>query len=320
MKVCGEIRRVAVCGVSLLLATLAVWPCVAAEVLDLNDAQRQFLAMSAAERRNAFTNVAFREAMLGAPMWEDRAWRTAKPGETSRFRHLPGVPNMRDLGGLVGLDGRRIRRGLLYRSAGLNGNAPRRVVSTNAAGKAVYEYYGKGAERLTDERRALARRIFGIRTDLDLRSDGECHGMTGSPLGPETKWVHVPSGAYGDFLARRESVQKCLAVFFDEQNYPIVFHCISGADRTGSLAYLLEALLGVSDDDLALDWELTAFCVGPNWRHSQFDALLASFAKCPGTNARERAESVVRSLGYTDVDIARFREFMLEEKKPRVKK
>ena len=39
----------------------------------------------------------------------------------------------------------------------------------------------------------------------------------------------------------------------------VFFHCAGGADRTGSLAFLIEALLGVSESDLSKDYELTTF-------------------------------------------------------------
>jgi protein tyrosine/serine phosphatase len=37
----------------------------------------------------------------------------------------------------------------------------------------------------------------------------------------------------------------------------VYFHCRVGADRTGTLAYILEGLLGVSDEDRKQDYELT---------------------------------------------------------------
>jgi len=47
----------------------------------------------------------------------------------------------------------------------------------------------------------------------------------------------------------------------------VCFHCAGGADRTGSLAFLIEALLGVSESDMSKDYELAY-----NWattRHAQ---------------------------------------------------
>lgn len=47
-------------------------------------------------------------------------------------------------------------------------------------------------------------------------------------------------------------------------NYPIYFHCNTGANRTGSLAYFINGLLGVSYEDLVKDFKLTSFSVYGN--------------------------------------------------------
>ena len=39
----------------------------------------------------------------------------------------------------------------------------------------------------------------------------------------------------------------------------IYMHCAAGADRTGTLAFLIEALLGVNESDLSKDFEITSF-------------------------------------------------------------
>ena len=40
---------------------------------------------------------------------------------------------------------------------------------------------------------------------------------------------------------------------------PVYFHCGAGADRTGTAAIMLEALLGMSESDISKDFELTSF-------------------------------------------------------------
>ena len=39
----------------------------------------------------------------------------------------------------------------------------------------------------------------------------------------------------------------------------IYFHCTIGSDRTGTLAYFLEGLLGVSEEDRLRDYEISYF-------------------------------------------------------------
>ena len=224
-----------------------------------------------------------------------------------RLMHLSRVHNMRDFGGRVGLGGRRVRQGRVYRSAGLNANARK----SKSKGGMV-----PGRVTLTDASRAYAKGVLGIRTDLDLRSDRECFGMTGSPLGPEVKWVHVSSSAYGGMGKDKgkNAFAKAFRVFLDEKNYPMVFHCIAGADRTGSLAFILNALLGVDEEELWRDWEVTGFqsrSVSFNHR-ARFDKLVKVFDAFPGATLHERVAAYVKSVGFTDADIEKFRELMLE--------
>jgi protein tyrosine/serine phosphatase len=48
-------------------------------------------------------------------------------------------------------------------------------------------------------------------------------------------------------------------VLADESNYPIFFHCAIGTDRTGTLAYLINGLLGVPEEDLYYDYCFSNF-------------------------------------------------------------
>ena len=243
-----------------------------------------------------------------------------------RFMAVDRVSNMRDIGGWKGLNGRRVRLGLAYRSAAFDSG--------------VRFWHGKGYKYLfgldpvTDEEKSnikpSVRTIsdkgidelvngLGIRSDLDLRSPHECFGMKGSPLGAGVKWFHCPQltyGQLGDESARR-ALAAAFRVFLDKSNYPIVFHCAGGADRTGAVAFMVNGILGVSLDDLRKDWELTAFgtshAVNPYFTHkTRFDRMVAVFDSQPGATLTERIVSYVKSCGFTDADIVRVREIMLE--------
>ena len=197
-----------------------------------------------------------------------------------RLVRMTGTHNCRDIGGRRGLGGRRIRQGLVYRTAGLNSNAPMEYYTNDeilefekkgelvkmghpgrelhrrlARGEKLSSHpsrnglvkrtcFAPGRRRLSDREVARILSFYGIRTDIDLRTDNECYGMTGSPLGPSVKWVHISySGYTGAFSETGLAInKKVFAVFMDGNSYPIVFHCIGGADRTGTVAMLLEAL------------------------------------------------------------------------------
>ena len=165
--------------------------------------------------------------------------------------------------------------------------------------------------------RAYILKRFGIKSEVDLRSKKECFGMEGSPLGPSVKWFHYSASAYSGMQGERgrEAFTKVFKVFLDEKNYPIDFHCIAGQDRTGSVAYVLAALLGADEDRLMRDWETTAF-----WNRNvtfahveRYDKLVEGFKQSfPADTVRERVEKYVLSLGFTPDDIEKFRSIMLE--------
>lgn len=268
-----------------------------------------------------------------------------------RLIRVPGVPNVRDIGGRRAMDGTRIRQGLVYRSAGLNDNPEdidfltwdecRREFASGALtnrgpwqAKHMAKIYAgawpsndwhrvpiataRGRERLTDESRRIMLVDLGIRTDLDIRGDKEVEGMSASPLGDRVKWIHVPASAYSGLGRPRgkELMKKCLDVFLDESNYPIVFHCIGGQDRTGSLAFVIEALMGVEDEELYRDWECSGFTNPGNWFcHKDlfmqlYDNVLGRY---PGETTRERAEAYVKDCGLTEKDIVKLRKILLEK-------
>ena len=286
---------------------------LAAEVPDWNAAQEKFFSMSPAERRQAFADSQWR---LAAFTPGGGKWREAKEGETSRFVHLGNVQNMRDFDGLKTQDGKTFRSGMLFRSGGLNGNARQRPV-TNELGKVSRRYFGRGAVLLDKDAIEYATKKLGLRTDLDLRGPGECNYMVASPLGTGVRWVRTSFQPYAALFTPegKAAFAEAFAVLLDETNYPLVFHCISGADRTGTLAFIIEALCGVSDADMLLDWEITVFSTrNMGFAHPErYDRLIEGFMKYPGATMREKVEAFVIEQGFTREEIDRLRAFLLKE-------
>ena len=174
-----------------------------------------------------------------------------------------------------------------------------------------------GRNRLKGAHLDYALHTMGIKSDIDLRSDGECWGMKGSPLGDTVTWYHYSSGAYGGMQTSfgRGAFTNVFKVFLDEKNYPIDFHCIAGQDRTGAVAFIINGLLGVDEEELYRDWESTGFWnPSPAFNHKRlFDHLYAGFKKWPGKTINERIEAYVLSLGFTKADIDHLRDIMLEK-------
>ena len=273
-----------------------------------------------------------------------------------RLLQFASVRNARDFGGRIGMDGRRVKQSMMFRTSGLNNNAQivyykldevmqlheeGKLEAMGDQGKKLENQIKRGEKidpkfirlikstpsepgkpKLNDEQRQFILDTFGIKTDIDLRSDMECYGMTGSPLGPTVKWYQWSYSSFGySYLFTSNGYKSFKTVFtlmLDEANYPIVFHCIGGADRTGVLATVLHALLGIDENELAKDYEstwLSSACGVVDKVHREwFETFLGRIAKYDGANFREKAENfAIKSCGLTMDDINKFRDIMLEK-------
>lgn len=233
-------------------------------------------------------------------------------------RNVPfgaGAFNVRDLGGLQTMSGEPLRRGVAYRADGLH--------------------------RLpTEEIERLA--SLGVRTVVDLRSDGEVD-VAASIAAEGIVVLHLPvlrdvwshdafdGGASPvdavTFLVERylemlDEGAGAIAAIFEllaaSSCRPLAFHCSAGKDRTGVIAALLLALLGVPDDDIADDYTTSAAAMDKlvEWVRTQrpeaADAMAkqpAVFLSCPPeamhvflARVRARWGSVERYLDSIGVD------------------
>ena len=226
-----------------------------------------------------------------------------------RVCRIDGLVNVRDIGGYCTGDGRRVRQGLVYRTEQMNATA---YTPKNRRDK-----WRPGTSLLKENVVAEARETFGFRTELDLRTDWECFGMTASPLGPDVRWVRVESSNYGDMKSpkAREAFARCFRTVNDAKNLPLVFHCAGGADRTGTLAFLIEGILGVGEEDMWKDWELTIFWYDKlKFNHWNYMLGLTSLLeeKFPKRTLQEQCVAYAKDCGITDDEIAAFRKLMLE--------
>ncbi len=216
---------------------------------------------------------------------QDYYWRL-NGGEASHFTTAwdaprwiwaEGTSNVRDLGGwkIAGQPGRRIRQGMIYRGGEMD---------THLA--------------ITEDGIRVLREELGIRTDLDLR--GEVFGKRfESPLGPDIRFENIPMAAYADFIAQKETCYKVFELLCDESCYPVYFHCWGGADRGGTLALVICALLGAADIDLLVDYELTSLSIwGDRSRSSElFCGFVDALKEYEGETLGKKVVSFLDSCG-----------------------
>ena len=172
--------------------------------------------------------------------------------QAPRVLYVDGVTNVRDLGGRVTEDGGRVRQGLLFRGGQLNDN--------------------EGTRMISDEGIKTMRQTFGIKTELDLRASDEHGGITKSFLGNDVKYYRKSGTTKITSDYAPGYLQQVFEYLANERNYPLFFHCIIGTDRTGMIAWLVNGLCGVSEEDL--------------WR----DYLFSNFGRIGGTRKKSKIQ------------------------------
>jgi protein tyrosine/serine phosphatase len=183
---------------------------------------------------------------------------------------LEGVVNVRDVGGLPTADGRRIRPGVLIRSANLSF-----VTEADVA-------------RLVNE--LQVRRVLDLRTDVEVRnsepgllygrdgvtfhhlslypdgkSEAEAEREAAESPDPVAPWAgeQYPEGrdpqvvSYLRYLERRpDSIVAALRAIAEPDGATVV-HCAAGKDRTGMVIALALSVAGVPREVIAADYAVT---------------------------------------------------------------
>lgn len=170
-----------------------------------------------------------------------------------------GIENCRDLGGIQCVGGKRIKKGLLFRSASLSGASEKdiRVLTETYRLSRIIDLR-TDAERLQkpdpviDGVEYLALPIFDEATAGITREDGS-QAKLALPDMAELYRTMVTAKAC------REAFREVLIRIFshDFEQGSILWHCTAGKDRCGLTSALVLAALGVSKEDIMEDYLLT---------------------------------------------------------------
>lgn len=194
--------------------------------------------------------------------------------------------NMRDLGGIP-CNGGSIKFGKIIR------------------GGAVYPGDTETVRILHDE--------VGIRAELDLLN-GHL-GYTSSPIGDDVDFC-CPIADNWDwayyYLTYTDQMREAFRFIFDSvaRGRMLYMHCQQGADRTGTLAVLVEGLLGVSQPNIDVDYELTSFSADTTSvrkrSNTAYQALITRINAMSGNTFQMKVVNYVASLGFTAAEINDF--------------
>jgi len=176
-----------------------------------------------------------------------------------RLIALRGVSNLRDMGDYPASDGRRVRRGLVYRSAALDKIDEPDTDAFLALGlRTICDFRSPQERDAAPYRRPVGCQaiihtleiVSGVGPAMrDLMHSGQAT--------PDAYRALLTQGYRGYVREHTESYRALFARLLDPASYPILFHCSAGKDRTGMAAALLLTALGVDADTVRADYLLT---------------------------------------------------------------
>lgn len=193
------------------------------------------------------------------------------------------VRNVRDLGGLAadtnndGTPDGTIKYGKLYRGAqintsegvdsliklGITREIDLRETGDNGAG--TQPHFGDTSHQTNQNNVNLKYDIDINDNDFDGNSIAASNGNIGYKdivirnylINPTTVTGYYNTAHLDNYREFKKVLKKTMQYAINGEN--IYFHCTIGTDRTGTLAYFLEGLLGVSLEDRIEDYELTYY-------------------------------------------------------------
>ncbi len=170
---------------------------------------------------------------------------------------LEGCSNLRDLGGYRAADGRRIRRGIVYRSASLARltDADLRVLQEIGL-RTVVDFRGEHEAEVAPSRLPLGARIVAL--PIEPMVGGSIRDLLKRETATGEDVVGLLAQAY---IAYATTHIGCYRRLFDlllqPAQHALAFHCSAGKDRTGMGAALLLLALGVPREIVMADYLAT---------------------------------------------------------------
>ena len=213
--------------------------------------------------------------------------------DSNRMIQLDGLKNTRDIGGYETLDGKRVRQGQLIRGSELDGLTEP-------------TYY------LQDPAQAEP---FGFRYDCDLRSGSLFTGEYVSRLGARVGHAFFGAPAYGEIFQEYyfPALRELFSALADAAHYPMYLHCTYGADRTGTLVFLLQGILGVPEEQMCFEYHLTCFTFPQYAANNHINVVINGLAGYPGKTINEKIEAYLTgTVGIPAEQLDSIRAILLE--------
>ena len=222
--------------------------------------------------------------------------------DTWRLLYIDGTQNVRDLGGWTGLNGKKVKYGKIIRGAALNDSSLPELLLT-----------GNG-------RRSLGE--LAIQAELNLGATDTETSIASNCVYKKIGYTNYAIAFTGEtYRAQFKEVLEWIVEQLTASK-PIYMHCQGGCDRTGTLSFQLLGLLGVSESDLAKEYELSSFSsIGFGRLRTTTQAvdtydyvgMVEALKAYSGTTVADKFyDFATTGCGISEATITNFRNLMLE--------
>ena len=297
---------------------------------DFEDAKEISTKENSVRAKNLFVNTKYYWKVVADDKESDVHEFTT--GDYPRWIDARPMFNVRDMGGYMTDSGKRVKQGLIYRT-----------------GEVVVQKWNEHLVTYSQASQDVFRNELGFAGDgetansggveIDLRKVDNSENEQGRykscafAINGDIEFKPIPIGSYGNTISNnRADIKTIFEIFANADEHKVFYHCYGGADRTGTIGFLLNGLLGVSYTDMVIDFELTSYSSINNehlrshlhshqtWDH--FSELISGL-KNNKTNGyswsddRTMKENIEEFLtlacGIEDTTIEKIRDIMLED-------
>jgi len=190
------------------------------------------------------------------------------------------MSNCRDMGGRTTVAGGKIKQGLIYRTSD---------PATTGVGD-VSEWTKR----------------MGIKSELYVKDGSTSSGPLGSTVKFYNASMDYGATPYSNLSRNAERLRYVFSILGNEDNYPTMYHCRIGTDRTGICGVAINGLLGVPFNEVIQDYAFSNFgkIDGQRYAHKTPDnngddiaKYIDEILKMPGKNFQEQVYYSLLTIG-----------------------